>query len=225
MHTEKALIRFLVDVVNAPPFADKSWDRKAKQQTRKEKEKYMDIDTLHLIFHDKLYDDLFRIAELLKHVPDDQLTLSDQAAAEFEGAEHGSCANDVRELWGWRLNGLRWLLMRVPRDRFIVAHTPSPDSNDLQMRPELMRTLAEKARSVEHFFTLCDEAARDYDRDRAEQYKKECPGPQLNSSVGQPVTNLADGGPADEFDKFFQIDSTPSVCPPLWSSRRRRRTC
>jgi hypothetical protein len=54
----------------------------------------------------------------------------------------------------------------------------------------------------------------------AERYKKECAASQLNSPVAQPVTNLAHEevprhvtSLVDEFEKFFQDASTPSVCP------------
>jgi len=138
----------------------------------------MNIDTLHLMLFDKLYDDLVRIALLLKHVPEDTLGIYYQDAVEVD-PEHAGCANDVRKLWGRRLNGLRWLLMHVPRDRFIVAHAPSPESNDcVEMSVELMRELAAEARSVEHFFSLCEEACRDYDRDPTECYVKKRHGSQ-----------------------------------------------
>jgi len=131
----------------------------------------MKIDDLHSILMEKTYDDLLRAALLMKHVPDEKLMKYDGLAAEFEGMRHQGGANDLRELWGKRLNGLNWLLKHVPHDEFITAHIPPPESNDgLEMRAETMRDLASKAEGLEHFFALCEECAREYDCLRAKRF-------------------------------------------------------
>ncbi len=139
----------------------------------------MDIDSLHCVLLSRIYDDFYRFVLMLADVPDDRILEAEQAERELSLE-----TSDIRRLWDYRLNHLLWLLRHVPRDEFIVAHTPSPESNPgVRMGTETMKELAAKASTVEHFFALCEESNREYDRRIAGR----C-GDALNSPCSAVVT-------------------------------------
>jgi hypothetical protein len=119
----------------------------------------MDIDNLHSALTDRVWEDFYRILLLLQDVSDENLAMAEK---HYETRRAGT--GDLRELWDARLFHLHWLLRHVPRDEFIIAHTPSPESNEVRMSAEMMQQLALKAENVDQFFALSQEAAYAYDR-------------------------------------------------------------